>query len=153
MMMLKGVGLSGGLSSNAEAITVGISAVGAPRVMVDETSDAETPSSTDSEVASRVGVAGALGASSSLSLALVKIVGVCAVECACIKAMGEIFEPWVMRGDAVLGLAGTLRGNPAPRRYLVFNVGGPVPHSLPCRKGSCDPSACVSSSGFAPVMW
>ena len=152
-MLQRGVDVFGGLSSNVEAITVGISAVDAPRVMVDMTSDAETPSSTDSEVASRVGVAGALGASSSLSLALVKIVGVCAVECACIKAMGEIFEPWVMRGDAVLCLAGTLRGNPAPRRYLVLNVEGPVPLSLPCRKRSRDPSACMSSSGLAPVMW
>ena len=100
--MLKGVDLSGGLSSNVEAITVGISAVGAPRVMVDETSDAETPSSTDSEVASRVGVAGALGASSLLLLSLFKFGVVCAVEFACIEAMGEMFEPWVMRDDAVL---------------------------------------------------
>ena len=151
--MLKGVAAFGGLSSIVEVITVGSSAVDVPRVMVDKTSDAETPSSTDSEVASRVGVAGALGASSSLSLALVKIVGVCAVECACIKAMGEIFEPWVMRGDAVLGLAGTLRGNPAPRRYLVLNVEGPFPLPLPCRKHNCLSSACKSSSGLAPVVW
>ena len=114
-MLQRGVDVLGGLSSNVEAITVGISAVDAPRVMVDKTSDAETPSSTDSEVASRVGVAGALGASSPLSLALVKIVGVCAVECACIKAMGEMLEPWVMRHDPVLGLVGTVRAKPVLR--------------------------------------
>ena len=111
-MMLKGVGLSGGLSSNAEAITVGISAVGAPRVMVDETSDAETPSSTDSEVASRVGVAGDLGASSPLSLSLFKFGVACAVDVVCIKSMGEMLEPWVMRHDAVLGLACNRRAKP-----------------------------------------
>ena len=114
-MMLKGVGLSGGLSSNVEAITVGISAVDAPRVMVNKTSDAETPSSTDSEVASRVGVAGDLGASSSLSLSLFKFGVACAVDVVCIKAMGEMFEPWVMRHDAVLGLVGTLRAKPVLR--------------------------------------
>ena len=114
-MMLKGVCLSGGLSSNVEAITVGISAVGAPRVMVDETSDAETPSSTDSEVTSRVGVAGALGASSPLSLSLFKFGVVCAADVVCIKAMGEMLEPWVMRHDVVRGLVGTLRAKPVLR--------------------------------------
>ena len=114
-MLQRGVDVFGGLSSNVEAITVGISAVDAPRVMVDMTSDAETPSSTDSEVASRVGVAGALGASSPLQSALVEIGVVCAVDVVCIEAMGEMFEPWVMRHDAVLSLVGTLRAKPVLR--------------------------------------
>ena len=113
--MQKGVVVFGVLSSNVEAITVGIAALDAPRVMVDKTSDAETPSSTDSEVASRVGVAGDLGASSPLSLSLFKFGVVCAVEFACIEAMGEMFEPWVMRDDAVLGLVRTLRAEPVLR--------------------------------------
>ena len=61
MAALKGAVVFGGLSSDVEAITVGFAVLDAPRVMVDETSDAETPSSPDSEVASRVGVAGDLG--------------------------------------------------------------------------------------------
>ena len=112
--MQKGVVVFGVLSSNVEAITVGIAALDAPRVMVDKTSDAETPSSTDSEVVSRVGVADDLDVCSPLQSALVKIGVVCAVDVVCIEAMGEMFEPWVMRGDAVLGLVGTLRANPAP---------------------------------------
>ena len=114
-MLQRGVDVFGGLSSNVEAITVGISAVDDPRVMVDMTSDAETPSSTDSEVASRVGVAGDLGASSSLSLSLFKFGVACAVDVVCIKSMGEVLEPWVMRHDPVLGLVGTLRAKPVPR--------------------------------------
>ena len=115
MVMLKGVAAFGGLSSIVEVITVGFSAVDAPRVMVDKTSNAETPSSTDSEVASRVGVAGDLGASSSLSLSLFKFGVACAVDVVCIKSMGEMLEPWVMRHDAVLGLVGTLRAKPVLR--------------------------------------
>ena len=34
---------------------------------------------------------------SPLQSALAKFGVVCAVECACIKAMGEMYEPWVMR--------------------------------------------------------
>ena len=113
--MQKGVVVFGVLSSNVEAITVGITALDAPRVMVDKTSDAETPSSTDSEVASRVGVAGALGASSPLSLSLFKFGVACAVDVVCIKAMGEMLEPWVMRHDVVRGLVGTLRAKPVLR--------------------------------------
>ena len=113
--MQKGVVVFGVLSSNVEAITVGIAALDAPRVMVDKTSDAETPSSTDSEVASRVGVAGDLGASSLLSLSLFKFGVACAVDVVCIKSMGEMLEPWVMRHDAVLGLVGTLRAKPVLR--------------------------------------
>ena len=114
-MLLKGVVVFGGLSSDVEAITVGIAVLDASRVMVDKTSDAETPSSTDSEVASRVGVAGDLGASSSLSLSLFKFGVACAVDVVCIKSMGEMLEPWVMRHDAVLGLVGTLRAKPVLR--------------------------------------
>ena len=115
MAALKGAVVFGGLSSDVEAITVGFAVLDAPRVMVDETSDAETPSSPDSEVASRVGVAGDLGASSPLQSALVKFGVLCAVDVACIEAVGEMFEPWVMRHDAVLGLVGTLRAKPVLR--------------------------------------
>ena len=114
-MLQRGVDVFGGLSSNVEAITVGISAVDAPRVMVDMTSDAETPSSTDSEVVSRVGVADDLDVCSPLQSALVKFGVLCAVDVACIEAVGEMFEPWVMRHDAVLGLVGTLRAKPVLR--------------------------------------
>ena len=77
--------------------------------------DTRLESSTDSEVAFRVGVAGALGASSPLSLPLFKFGVVCAVEFACIESMGEMFEPWVMRDGAVLGLVRTLRAKPVLR--------------------------------------
>ena len=50
-------------------------------------------------------------ASSPLALVLFKFGVVCAVEVACIKAMGEMFEPWVMQHDAVLGLVGTCAPN------------------------------------------
>ena len=49
------------------------------------------------------------------SIVEVITVGSSAVDVVCIEAMGEMFEPWVMRHDAVLGLVGTLRAKPVLR--------------------------------------
>ena len=90
---------------------------------------------------------------SPLLLALFEFGVVCAVEFACINAMGEMFEPWVMRDDAVLGLVRMVHAKPVLRCSLMLNVEGPFPLPLPCRKTSRVSSACMSSTGLALVIW
>ena len=102
------------VSSDVGAETVVLALVHAPCEMVDRSLDSERPSSTDSESASRVEDAGDLDANPPLSLALLKICVLCAEESACVEAVGEMLEPWVMRDDVVLGLVRTRRADPAP---------------------------------------
>ena len=102
------------VSSDVGAETVALAVVHAPCETVDRSLDSEMPSSTDSEFASRVEDAGDLDANSPLSLALFKIGVVCAEERACVEAVGEMLEPWVMQDDVVLGLVRSRRADPAP---------------------------------------
>ena len=102
------------VSSDVGAETVALAVVHAPCETVDRSMDSEMPSSTDSECASRVEDAGDLDANPPLSLALLKICVLCAEESACVEAVGEMLEPWVMRDDVVLGLVRTRRADPAP---------------------------------------
>ena len=102
------------VSSDIGAETVALAAVHAPCETVDGSVDSEMPSSTDSEFASRVEDAGDLDANTPLSLALFKIGVLCADERACVEAVGEMLEPWVMQDDVVLGLVRSRRADPAP---------------------------------------
>ncbi|OUV10128.1 MAG: hypothetical protein CBC46_11940 [Verrucomicrobiaceae bacterium TMED86] len=102
------------VSSDIGAETVAFAVVHAPRETVDRSLDSERPSSTDSESASRVEDAGDLDANPPLSLALVRIGVLRAEERACVEAVGEMLEPWVMQDDVVLGLVRSRRADPAP---------------------------------------
>ena len=102
------------VSSDIGAETVALAVVHAPRETVDRSLDSERPSSTDSELASRVEDAGDLDANPPLSLALVRIGVLRAEESACVEAVGEMLEPWVMQDDVVLGLVRSRRADPAP---------------------------------------
>ena len=102
------------VSSDVGAETVALAVVHAPCETVDRSMDSEMPSSTDSEFASRVEDAGDLDANPPLSLALVKICVLRAEESACVEAVGEMLEPWVMQDDVVLGLVRSRRADPAP---------------------------------------
>ena len=102
------------VSSDIGAEAVALAVVHAPRETVDRSLDSERPSSTDSESASRVEDAGDLDANPPLSLALVRIGVLRAEESACVEAVGEMLEPWVMQDDVVLGLVRSRRADPAP---------------------------------------
>ena len=102
------------VSSGVGAETAALAVVHAPCETVDRSMDSEMPSSTDSEFASRVEDAGDIDANPPLSLALVEICVLRAEESACVEAVGEMLEPWVMRDDVVLGLVRTRRADPAP---------------------------------------
>ena len=104
----------GSVSSDVGAETVALAVVHAPCETVDRSLDSEMPSSTDSEFATQVEDAGDLDANSPLSLALFKIGVLCADERACVEAVGEMLEPWVMQDDVVLGLVRSRRADPAP---------------------------------------
>ena len=104
----------GSVSSDVGAETVALAVAHAPCETVDRSMDSETPSSTDSEFASRVEDAVDLDANPPLSLALFKKCVLCAEESACVEAVGEMLEPWAMRDDVVLGLVRTRRADPAP---------------------------------------
>ena len=102
------------VSADIGAETVALAVVHAPCETVDRSMDSEMPSSTDSEFASRVEDAVDLDANPPLSLALVRIGVLRAEERACVEAVGEMLEPWVMQDDVVLGLVCSRRADPAP---------------------------------------